>query len=193
MSDTSWKIEADFKHAGYRCVVMITSIGHRCGYVGIPKDHPLYRCGYFSEHPALKSSNIETQDKGKRGIVPLAIRTSLEICTPDVYFDVHGSITYSDSQPNYPVPHDKLWWFGYDCNHYGDVPDIAAIADQSIRRHSLNRQGIVRTRDYCINECISLARQLRAVHGKPHKEDGDIISRYNNSLYPFISKYHKEV
>lgn len=30
-------VERQFKHMGYECVVTFGVLGHRCGYVGIPK------------------------------------------------------------------------------------------------------------------------------------------------------------
>ena len=35
-------IEKEFEHKGLKCVVLLLAIGHRCGYVGVPKEHPLY-------------------------------------------------------------------------------------------------------------------------------------------------------
>jgi len=41
------KIEKDWVTAtGLRAVVLATSMGHRCGYVGVPKDHPLFGKNY---------------------------------------------------------------------------------------------------------------------------------------------------
>ena len=35
----SYKVESDFEFKGCRCVVVFASMGHRCGYVGLPKEH----------------------------------------------------------------------------------------------------------------------------------------------------------
>ena len=35
-------IEHTFKHCGYKCEVLATEMGHRCGYVTVPKTHPAY-------------------------------------------------------------------------------------------------------------------------------------------------------
>lgn len=40
------KVESDFRFHGYRCVVIGQSMGHRCGYVGIPRGHKLYGVPY---------------------------------------------------------------------------------------------------------------------------------------------------
>lgn len=39
-------LEKSFEFAGYTCVVLMTEMGHRCGYVGIPKDNRLYNIYY---------------------------------------------------------------------------------------------------------------------------------------------------
>lgn len=38
-----WLIESDFNYGGYRCIVVGQDLGFRCGYVGLPKGHKLYR------------------------------------------------------------------------------------------------------------------------------------------------------
>lgn len=39
-------VEKEFKHEGLKCVVIMTSNAHRCGYVGIPDTHSLYGKDY---------------------------------------------------------------------------------------------------------------------------------------------------
>lgn len=40
------KLEKSFEYRGYKCVVLMTEMGHRCGYVGIPKGNSLYNKFY---------------------------------------------------------------------------------------------------------------------------------------------------
>ena len=35
-------IEKKFEYKGYPCAVLMQDLGHRCGYVGIPKEHKYY-------------------------------------------------------------------------------------------------------------------------------------------------------
>lgn len=43
----NYKIEKDWTtEAGLRAVIIATPMGHRCGYVGVSKDSPLYGLGY---------------------------------------------------------------------------------------------------------------------------------------------------
>ena len=37
-----FKIEKDFIVDGFRCVIIGQRMGHRCGYIEIPKEHKLY-------------------------------------------------------------------------------------------------------------------------------------------------------
>lgn len=41
-------LEKSFEYIGYKCVVLMTEMGHRCGYVGIPKGNSLYN-KYYDE------------------------------------------------------------------------------------------------------------------------------------------------
>ena len=50
-------VEREFEHVGYKCVVIFGNMAHRCGYVGIPKNHTLYGKNY-DYHLEIKKSNI---------------------------------------------------------------------------------------------------------------------------------------
>ena len=75
----SYKIEKDFMHNGYRCVVIMTDMGHRCGYVGVDNTHQFFGKDYSD------TTTKEMIDKIKD------------------LFDVHGGITYSGGEKDYPV------------------------------------------------------------------------------------------
>lgn len=159
----NYVVEADFKYQGLRCVVVMTEMGHRCGYVGISNTHPLYGKDYSDT--IGKFFNIKENSMKK--ISPINIMM-LAFEQPndnspvriDCYFNVHGGITYA-GQGDYPVKSD-LWWFGYDCAHAGDAKDIDAIKDERLKEmeKEFKHYGEVRTLKYCINECKSLAEQL---------------------------------
>jgi hypothetical protein len=129
-----WKVENDFEHNGLRCVAIFTSMGHRCGYVGVSASHPLYGKDYSDKCSILKKSDIENQEIGKRGIIPLmCMDTESENISPECYFDVHGGITYAGGGENskYPVE-SNLWWFGFDCAHCGDAHDIMKAVEYGL-------------------------------------------------------------
>ncbi len=77
---------------GLDCMINRGPSGALCGYVGVGPDHPAHGKNY-----------------------------------DDVDVDVHGGLTYSEACQgeicHVPEPgreHD-IWWFGFDCCHFGDV------------------------------------------------------------------------
>lgn len=42
-------VEEEFEYEGYKCVVTLQRRGHRCGYVGIPTEHPAFGLDYTSD------------------------------------------------------------------------------------------------------------------------------------------------
>jgi hypothetical protein len=124
-------IEKDWTtKAGLRAVVAIHPMGHRCGYVAVPPEHKLHGEDY---------DNVEV--------------------------DVHGGLTYSGSdRSEYPVAAAGMFWFGYDCAHLGDARDPDLMDDEHRKYANILslRLGddVIRSLDFCIDECESLAKQL---------------------------------
>ena len=166
-------VEREFEHAGYKCVVIFGSIGHRCGYVGIPKNHPLYGKDY-SDYLEIKKADVG--DREVSGIFPLlgACLDKDERVRIEAYFQCHGGITFSDGGVNsgYPINSD-LWWFGFDCGHVGDKPDLEYAIEKfpkHINELRIRKQiddlypiegDIVCTEEYVADECKKLAEQLK--------------------------------
>ena len=132
----------DFKSL---CCVGIHYNSHRCGYVGVSRSHPLYGFHYSDRLPKellYYWEKVKTEPVGKRGIIDIFF---LDDSNPHVgiIFDVHGGITFAASnEDNYPVmTNEKLWFFGFDCNHYNDF-------------------GNPKSQEYVEKECESLAKQL---------------------------------
>ena len=46
-----WYVETRFEYKGYPCVVIFQRMGHRCGYVGLPKGHKYYGLEEFMSEP----------------------------------------------------------------------------------------------------------------------------------------------
>ena len=136
-----FKLEKEFESNGLKCAVLFMSIGHRCGYVGVPIGHSLFGLQYM---------DIDND------------------------IDVHGGITYSDKNDNYPIKDNELWWFGFDCAHHGDAQDYeqafnyGLISKESYERYQeledkWPTEGIKRGCGYVESECKLLARQLMKI------------------------------
>lgn len=169
----SYVVEKEFKYKGLKCVVLLLATGYRCGYVGVPKGHPLYNVDYMN-------------------------------CQSD--FACHGGLTYSGGGANssYPISSD-LWWFGFDCTHWGDADDwnstFKAFSEQSERvaeykaiRSLCPLGGKIRTTEYVENECKSLAEQL--VNYEDYENSSDeqegITKRYYNENKDKVERYYNK-
>jgi hypothetical protein len=115
-------------------------MGHRCGYVGVPKGHEWFGAGY---------DDVRRSDGG--------------------YVYVHGGLTYGGSGGRgYPssVSDPDVFWFGFDCAHLGDAPDMDWLEEHNPTLYKIKtkfpREGIVRSLGYCIKECEFLAAQLQS-------------------------------
>lgn len=172
----AYKVESEFDHMGLKCVVIMTGMGHRCGYVGVAKGHPLYGKNYSDK--CLHFDDVSGEPIGKRGVLPLMF-SGVEngLVSPDLYFDVHGGITYAEGGigSEYPIE-SSLWWFGFDTAHAGDGKNLALANEYGLlekeRYDSLMRMEKefpthdmlpVRSLKYCEAECRSLAEQLSKV------------------------------
>lgn len=137
-------VEKEFESNGLKCVVVMQLMGHRCGYVGIPKNHPLYRKDESSFRKILGDE------------------------------DCHGGITFTGGSKNssYPIQSD-LWWFGFDCDHACDSNDYESakqlFADDTdalerikfYEKDDINfSHSRIRSLEYVENECCKLAYQL---------------------------------
>ena len=162
-----FKVEEKREIDDYVIVCIMTDMGHRCGYVGIGEKHKLYKVPYNQNKVILKKYIDSKPDEpiGKRGIIPLFCNNSKRGISADVAFDVHGSITYSNNG-DYPILLDKpVWWFGFDCAHDGDAKDLSYIDDSKSREFYAGfNNGIVRSKEYVIQECESLVNQLKEVN-----------------------------
>lgn len=157
-------VEKEWEHE-YPCVVVMTDMGHRCGYVGIPNYHPLYRKPYDKSTKVLTKmlKKVKKEPIGKRGIISLFCWDGKKT-TPEIIFNVHGGLTFSGGSGKYPIKKKNTWWFGYDCGHAGDGMDLSIIPPEVRKIHErFPREDPVRSLDYCISECENLARQLKQI------------------------------
>jgi len=117
---------------------------HRCGYVGVSAKHPLFGKDYSESPECLKRlwEDVKTGPVGGRGIISILLN-SKNVPRIDCVFDVHGSITFSGTG-HWEGTNPDLWFFGFDCAHYGDE-----FEDWTV--------------DRVVSECEKLATQLAKV------------------------------
>ena len=116
------KVQWEDESTGMPCLIVRTRGGFLCGYVGVPPSHRYHSSNY----------------------------TEL----PYEQFRVHGGLTFAGpsfrkSDPSRGVCYfteegegDNVWWFGFDCDHLGDLApgwpwtdgnyrDIGYVKDQT--------------------------------------------------------------
>ncbi|HEX7933258.1 MAG TPA: hypothetical protein VF573_09305 [Paraburkholderia sp.] len=168
-SAAPWEDEPD---DFYMTASGLTVCGHRshfgcnwCGYVGVPKSHPLYghRFKDVVPHPAgFMERPLAVDEVGIIGLLHgLAThQTWGEGYAPiRLIFTAHGGLSWSDYISDDP----EHWYFGFDCGHAGDLqPGMIAHA---FDRDWMLRTNVYRTMKYVQGECLHLAEQL-AGYGK---------------------------
>lgn len=166
----SYKIESDFYASGLRCVVLAVDVGYRCGYVEVNKNHPLFKVGYSQKVEVLDQLWEKAKEGpiGKRGIIPIFLEACSKdaVKSPQIVFDVHGSLTYSGGGEDFAVKSGG-WWFGFDCAHAGDGKDVSIMSDEYkifYEKYPNSFGDIVRTKEYVENECRKLAEQLASLN-----------------------------
>lgn len=120
-----------------------------CGYIEVPKQSPLYGLSYQDPMPNVTKEWLDNFNMGKRGLITiLTLAMKEDDAVPlEVYFDVHGSLTYSEDS----LLHKKKSWFlGFDCGHAQDDDDP-------------------KDEKYVEEECESLSRQIIEYEQTFHK------------------------
>jgi hypothetical protein len=138
---------------------------HWCGYVGVPKSHPLYG-HHFKDavpHPAgFMKRPLAVDEVGVIGLLyGLAThRTWGDGYAPiSLIFTAHGGLSWSDAFSDDP----EHWYFGFDCGHARDLQPgmLAGHFEQDWYRSV----SVYRTIQFVQGECLHLAEQL-AEYGK---------------------------
>lgn len=163
-ADGPWMSEPDKAHwidakTDMDCLAVRNSFGAWCGYVAVTEGHPYFEVGY--------GECVEKCDQ--------------DWCyehSPEGRIKVHGGITYadfcaeSDKGEEYGICHTPLpgrphrvWWFGFDTAHAGDLTpyDAAQAAAENYRYPWTLGDDKYRDLTYVQSECSKLARQLAAV------------------------------
>lgn len=158
------KKELDKKYKGFRYIILVMDIGHRCGYVRIPKGHKIYGMDYSSQTPIKMKDMPKNEPVGKRGVIPMVIQAmgGKKNISLDCLFDVHGGITFANKLQKY-----RGWWIGFDCAHLGDAKDTSIMSKKYKKFYkkypklcSFSDNETIRTTEYVETECKSLIDQV---------------------------------
>lgn len=150
--------------AGLQAAIIFTRQKFYCGYVGVPKEHPLFEVPYGSDTPYLPKFG-EDEMVGQRGVISL-ICSGDRLQSPELVFDVHGSLTFSNKWDKGDIPElvDGLWYFGYDCAHAGDgeFPDVDGEGNIINDRLGFSYVSMDQPKslEFNIEQCESLAAQI---------------------------------
>ena len=79
------------------------------------------------------------------------------------FISCHGGLTFSSITKNstYPIS-SNLWWFGFDCIHYGDGTD-AELVEKIFHKPIVDEMfegNYVISQSEVMSNCTSIARQL---------------------------------
>lgn len=166
-------VEKEWLRNCMHLVVIQGEMGHRCGYVGINNQHPLYGVGYQEETDKLKPPSPD-EPCGKRSpLLLMSMALDPDKARPEYVFNVHGGVTYSKmgDEACYPVRSvsngDPLFWYGFDCGHCDDGQDMT-VQSPGLRKIHLDcgfdpEERPVRSLEYVIEECNKLSDDLAKV------------------------------
>jgi hypothetical protein len=138
------KIDAEYydeivnTYKGYKYVVRLQRMGHRCGYVQVPDDN------LFDEI----DKNYHNWD------------------FDGPYIECHGGLTYCYRDHEDYLEGDN--WIGFDCAHLGDAYDIEAMKDRFIIPEDYlefkvkvnDPEGTPRSKEYVESHCKQIIDQL---------------------------------
>lgn len=181
-------IERKWVEGRYDClVVRHATLGHLCGYVRVPEDHPWHGLGYDDEVPGppkeLDDDLPVEQAMDDHGPINVFIAMLEGVdegghrltCTLGGQCPVHGGLTFAGRM-------DWLngapgWWIGFDCAHAGDAvePDYMPEAMIRVKRdlgHPLVDEGEhVWTVDEVALECSRIVAALTESEGSGVRQE----------------------
>lgn len=146
----SWTDEA----TGLPCLIVRNPSGALCGYAGVAKDHPAHGMGYM-QCVYGADGNERVLPTGKQAIYDITVHGGLTFADGCSHGDEATSICHIP-EPGQP---DDVWWFGFDCAHYGDLtPEVLHRYPNPSYNH-----GTYRDLNYVKDQVEKLAVQLKAI------------------------------
>ncbi len=157
----SWRDEA----SGYDCI-MLRDMNRRflSGYVGVPRDHPLWGWEHdavqpdlgIDVHGGLTYSRLcqHGPSPTPRLIVEAARICHVRVASPPRFEPLRHATDHR-------VEDADAWWFGFSCDHAYDL--IPGDGLRSVRPASSELARTYRDDGYVVRETLALAAQLRAI------------------------------
>lgn len=182
-----WHSEPDKKQwqdeeTGLPCLIVRGPVGALCGYVGVPAAHPYHGKDYndvavdvhggltFADFCAEAPSREQWEKFKARGqrataeAVKYPFGDSAEFVRDRAkeLSDYDAYATWCEAahicHRVEPGEDDKVWWFGFDCAHFGDYSPKLAVARRSHRDDGETYRDMA----YVEAEVRKLAGQLQA-------------------------------
>ncbi|WP_064830964.1 hypothetical protein [Rhizobium phaseoli] len=127
-----WDLEPDqksFIHAGLRCELRRGPVGAWCGYVGVDEAHPWFGKHYDAVVDGVPPENATIAELGVMSALFSGqdiddVNRRAPIC---LLVPCHEGLTYAN-KGSHIEPDSKLWWFGFDCSHSGDLSPKSIIS-----------------------------------------------------------------
>lgn len=187
--DMPWEREPDKKEwwsHGLPCVILrMPSMGHLCGYVGVPQEHPWHGKGYDERVPTPNWLHDEAYHGSPVDVFIEACEGDLSQCRIESALNVHGGVTYAEGDlggNDAPAPTitdpTQWWWFGFDCNHSGDyAPEMKRRERErglpSYARALSMEHEEYRDMDYVTAEVERMADRLARVAGQSANQESE--------------------
>lgn len=126
-------IEKDWNYRNFKCLIIASKqMGHRCGYVGVTKDHFLYGVEYNQKLDELKKvwEQVKNNTVDMNANWMALILSDGSGISPDMIFEVHGGLTFTGTFKEYG---DEYWFLGWDCAHCDDAKDLDLIENKAMK------------------------------------------------------------
>lgn len=163
--DGPWSNEADKvawidSETGMSCIMLRQKDGTISGYVGVDPKHPLF--GFEADAVPLDIANVPhggvtyskpcEVNRFERVLSGKQREERYTICHVTMVRVIKEYETVQTTQNEF---HEDIWWLGFDTNHPGDL-----TPNRISQQH---RGDIYRDQAFVYENCIALARKLKAV------------------------------
>ena len=135
-------VEKVWWYRNFQCSVIFGEMGHRCGYVAVPKETKI---------PMVGDEDWTYCDLNCHGGITLDETPKRTMGARKQYAGI--------------MVGDGMRILGFDCGHAWDHPDMEALDRRGMRQPysyelMLAAEGTVRTQQYCETECRNLVDQI---------------------------------